>query len=173
VRRALEAQPLFRLLHVLLGDRLRRQDTLAVDPPRRALFACSAMIPEMEGFRAEDKGRSSLFQYDLATGKLTRTLALTGPGKGHVCNDLAVDEHGGILVSDSLSGTIYTANPGDTALTPLVPPGLLKSPQGIAVAPDGRTLLGADTALHWNRQKTRLRALQAPPLFPNSTLTRG
>jgi len=36
-----------------------------------------------------------------------------------------------------------------------------------------RTLLGADTALHWNRQKTRLRALQAPPLFPNSTPTRG
>ena len=139
---------------------------LAVDPPRHALFACSAMIPEMEGFRAEDKGRSSLFQYDLATGKLTRTLALTGPGRGHVCNDLAVDERGGVLVSDSLSGAVYAANPGENTLTPLLPPGILKSPQGIAVSPDGRTLYIADYAhgiARVDRAARRVTMLPGPP----------
>jgi DNA-binding beta-propeller fold protein YncE len=139
---------------------------LAVDPPRRALFACSAMIPEMEGFRAEDKGQSSLFQYDLATGKLARTLALTGSGRGHVCNDLAVDERGGILVSDSLSGAVYAANPGEDALTPLLPPGTFKSPQGIAASPDGRTLYIADYArglARVDRATRRVTMLPGPP----------
>ncbi len=119
---------------------------LGVDAPRHALFACSAMIPHMEGFRPEDEGKSSLFQLDLATGKVTRELALQGPGKGHVCNDLAIDAAGVVFVSDSISGAVYTADPGANALTVLLPPGVLASPQGIAVAPDGRTLYIADYA---------------------------
>jgi streptogramin lyase len=139
---------------------------LAVDPPRHALYACSAMIPEMEGFRADEKGQSSLHQLDLATGKLTRKLTLTGPGKGHVCNDLAIDAGGVLFVSDSLSGAVYTANPGEDALTPLLPPGILKSPQGIVVSPDGRTLYIADYShgvVRVDRATRRVTPLPGPP----------
>lgn len=141
---------------------------LAVDPPRRALYACSAMIPQMEGFRAEDEGQSSLFQYDLsaADGKLARKLALTGPGKDHLCNDLAIEADGTVFVSDSGSGAIFTAKPGDTALTPLLPPGALKSPQGIAVSPDGRALYIADYAhglARVDRASHRVTILPVPP----------
>jgi hypothetical protein len=54
-----------------------------VDARRHALWACSTAVPEMNGYRADDKGRSGLFKLDVASGKLLQKSALEEPGVEH------------------------------------------------------------------------------------------
>ena len=119
---------------------------LAVDPPRRALWACSTAVPEMNGYRADDKGRSGLFKLDVASGKLLQKIALVEPGVEHNLNDLAIDEAGNLFIADTASSAIYTLPAGGERLDIFVEPGKLASPQGIALSPDGKALFVADYA---------------------------
>src|SRR5262245_5854708 len=102
---------------------------LAVDRPRRLLWACSSTMPEMDGFAMAESGRGALFAFDLSTAAQKARLPLPGPGR-HNCNDLALDAKGGVLVADPLAHTIFRLAPGGRALAPVVPPGRLQSPQG-------------------------------------------
>lgn len=116
---------------------------LAVDAPRRALWASSQATPQMIGFRQEDTGRSFLAEYDVDSGRLRRTVA--APEGGQVA-DLSVGKGGAVFVSDPASGRVYLLEREGKALRTLVAPGSLRSPQGIAIAADGRTLYVADYA---------------------------
>jgi len=46
---------------------------MKIDEKRRILWACSAAVPQMRGFKKEDDGKSGIFKYDLKTGKLLKT----------------------------------------------------------------------------------------------------
>jgi hypothetical protein len=117
---------------------------LAVDAPRRALWASSEGVTYMSGFRKEDEGRSFVFEYDLRTGRLRRRLGLpAGVSDGHL-SDLTVASGGDLYVSDPESGRVYRLAAGEDALRVLVPPGPLGSPQGLALSADGRWLFVAD-----------------------------
>jgi hypothetical protein len=68
------------------------------------------------------------------------------PGKGKAAlNDLAFAPDGAVYASDSLSGALYRLPPGAPALMRLDVS--LKSPQGMAVSGDGKSLLVADYSL--------------------------
>jgi sugar lactone lactonase YvrE len=114
---------------------------LAADTPRRTLWACTAALPEMQGWRKEDEGRTAAVAFDLETGLEKARLSL-GPGR-HSCNDLAVSADGQVFVSDTGANTILTAVRGAPTLSVLVPEGIA-SPQGIALSPDERSLFVAD-----------------------------
>jgi sugar lactone lactonase YvrE len=114
---------------------------LAADTPRRTLWACTAALPEMEGWRKEDEGRTAAVAFDLDTGLEKARLSL-GPGR-HSCNDLAVSTDGQVFVSDTGANTILTAVAGASRLSVLVPEGIA-SPQGIALSADERSLFVAD-----------------------------
>jgi streptogramin lyase len=117
---------------------------LAVDAPRRVLWASSEGVAYMSGFRKEDEGRSFVFEYDLRTGRLRRRLGLpAGVSDGHL-SDLTVASGGDLYVSDPESGRVYRLAAGEDALRVLVPPGPLGSPQGLALSADGRWLFVAD-----------------------------
>jgi sugar lactone lactonase YvrE len=107
---------------------------LRVDAKRNLLWACSAALPEMLGYEKSMDGSSSLFAYDLATGKLVRRVGLPKEGK-RALNDLAIAENGDVYSTDSLGGGLYRLKAGAGSLETVVPPAALRSPQGIGFVP--------------------------------------
>jgi hypothetical protein len=107
---------------------------LDVDGARGLLWACTSAVPEMAGYREADAGRAEAVAFDLRTGAVARRVAVAAGG-GHACNDLAVVGGGDVLVSDSVSGEVLRVGPAGEP-RPLVPAGVLVSPQAIAAAPD-------------------------------------
>ena len=116
---------------------------LAVDAPRRALWAASQATPQMAGLRKEDAGRSFLAEIDLDTGRLRRTVR--APEGGRLA-DLSAGADGTVFAADPESGRVYVLDRDAKALRTLVEKGALRSAQGIAIAPDGKTLYVADYA---------------------------
>lgn len=96
----------------------------------------------MRGLRPEDQGRSFVIEYDLAGGRLRRTLPPpSGIGEAHL-SDLCVAPDGTLVVSDPRSGRVYVL--AEAGFRVLVDAGPLASPQGLAFTPDGRWLFVAD-----------------------------
>lgn len=112
--------------------------SLAIDPRRRLLWAASGVVEQTPNPAGAFRG---LIGIDLATLRPVRRLAV--PGEGSPA-DIALATDGTIYASDPNSGAIYRARPGDTALSVVVPPGRLRSPQGLVPSADGRRLYVAD-----------------------------
>jgi len=117
---------------------------MAADARNRILWACTSAMGETAGVTAEDKGRAALLRYDLDTGKLLTRYPLAGGQPGHNCNDLAIGPAGDLFVSDALTGAILRLAPGAVGLEEFLPPGTMRSPQGLAFSGDGRYLFAAD-----------------------------
>jgi hypothetical protein len=112
--------------------------SLAIDPRRRLLWAASGVVEQTPNPEGAFRG---LIAVDLATLRPVRRLAV--PGEGSPA-DIALATDGTVYASDPNSGAIYRARPGDTALSVFVPPGRLRSPQGLVPSADGRRLYVAD-----------------------------
>lgn len=95
-------------------DRIATTLGVKVDAPRNRVIA--AVTDYGVGVRSDPHRRNNLAAvavFDLATG---RTLALHDltdlvPGPAHLANDVAVDAHGNIYVTDSLAAAIYRIDP--------------------------------------------------------------
>jgi hypothetical protein len=113
---------------------------LKVDPAARTLWACSGAGPSS----GELDGTSSLFRYDLATGKLLGRHDL--PGRPHLCNDIALGKDGEVFFTDSKGGMLHRLRrqAGDYRMETLVGPGTFIYPNGVAISPDLRKLFVAD-----------------------------
>ena len=111
---------------------------LAVDNRRRLLWAASGVVEQTPNPETAFRG---LIAVDLGNLRPVRRLAV--PGEGSPA-DIAVAADGTVYASDPNTGAIYRAGPTDTALTILVRPGLLNSPQGLVPTPDGRRLYVSD-----------------------------
>ena len=118
---------------------------IAVDPARHALWASSTRLPHMVGYVAADKDVSGLFQYELATGKLTASYLLPADGKPHALGDVAIAPNGDLYTSDSATPTLYRLAAGARKLEAFVDHGFL-SLQGMALSADGKLLYVADYA---------------------------
>ena len=114
---------------------------LAVDTASRTLWATTAAIPLYAAYQAADSGRSAVLAYDLDSGALRRRW--DAPAGRHQLGDMTVAPEGTVYVSDADEGAVYRIARGDTALERFAA-GDLVSPQGLAVASDGRRLLVAD-----------------------------
>ena len=124
------------------------------------LWVATSAVPETLGAPAAARGRAAVLVYDVRDGALLRHCPAPAPG---VLGDLL--PHGdGAWVSDSTGGVAFVRS-ADCAWTPLVPPGRLVSPQGLADGGPGRLFVAdyrgglflADTA------RGELRAVPAPP----------
>jgi sugar lactone lactonase YvrE len=116
---------------------------IAVDAAHRTLWASSTALPHMLGYRPEDKDRSGLYKYDLASGKLIASYAIAHDGRAHALGDVIVSSRGDAYTTDSASPTIYRVAAGAAALEVLVEGGF-DSLQGLALSPDEHTLYVAD-----------------------------
>jgi hypothetical protein len=111
---------------------------LAVDRRRRLLWLASGVVDQTPSPETAFRG---LIAVDLVTLRPVRRVPVTGLGSPA---DIAVAADGTVYASDPNSGAIYRARPGDAALQVLVPPGRLRSPQGLVPAADGRRLYVSD-----------------------------
>lgn len=131
---------------------------MGVDEPRRLLWFASAPADPMP-----DPGSafSGLVAIDLDRLEEARRVPVPGAHLG----DVALAEDGTLYASDGQSGAIYRCRPGCAVAEMLVPPGVLRSPQGIVVWPGGHRLYVADYALGLFR-------LELPSLRLRPVLTR-
>lgn len=120
---------------------------LKVDPKQRILWALSSALPEMNGFRPEEKGFSSVYKYDLTDGKLIKKYLMIVPGEKHAFNDLALDSKGNLYISDTEARSLYQIDIKSDEISVFLPPGKLLSPQGLAFSEDEKSLYVADYAL--------------------------
>lgn len=91
-------------------------------------------------------GPSALIALNLADGKIADVYRVPDDGR-HVLNDVTVAPDGTVYTSDALDGSLYLLAPGAGALTRLGPRKLFKSPQGMAISSDGKSLLVIDYPL--------------------------
>lgn len=111
---------------------------LAIDARRHLLWLTSGVVEQTPSPETAFRG---LIAVDLRSLRVVRRLpAPTGGSPG----DLVVARDGSVYASDPQSGAIYRARPDGTVLDILVPPGAMKSPQGLAFSPDGHRLYVAD-----------------------------
>lgn len=117
---------------------------LAVDSARNTLWATAEAIPISLGFDSTLAGRAAVFRYDLKNGTLLQRYDLPRSER-HGAGDIAVAENGDLFISDAADGTVLVIRHGG-AIQMLVPKGELMSPQGHAIAPDGKHIYLADYA---------------------------
>ncbi|MEA3008458.1 MAG: hypothetical protein QOJ91_150 [Sphingomonadales bacterium] len=113
---------------------------LAVDSKGRRLWAASAVAEVVPG---PETAFSGLVAFDLDGLREARRV----PTPGFQPGDVAVAEDGTVYASDPRSGAILRCRPGCAATEILVPPGILRSPQGLVAWPGGRRLYVADYEL--------------------------
>ena len=117
---------------------------MKVDPEHRTLLACSeADGPGMEGFSPGDLGKSAVFEFDLATGKVVHVFRAPVGGP-HLFNDLVFTRNGILYVSDSKEGTVWRIDRRSGRVARFGAAGRFVYPNGIAIDPGERTLFVAD-----------------------------
>jgi sugar lactone lactonase YvrE len=111
---------------------------MVYDGTRRVLWATTSALPQVEGYKAENEGKSALLKIDPRSGRVIETLSATDGGKHHF-NDVALAEDGTVYVSDGSSPNIFRVH-GKTLVSFLRGP--FTNLQGLAVR--GSMLYAAD-----------------------------
>jgi hypothetical protein len=116
---------------------------LLIDPARRQLIATTTGVPLMQGYRKEDGGKSGIFIFDLATGKLLRHVLLpeTEP---HLLNQAVVNQDGDIFVVDNATHEIDRLRIHSNEIELYISSVVFLAPQSLALSADQRTLYVAD-----------------------------
>lgn len=125
---------------ILLREPLLGVFGLACDAARSRLWAATSLLDE--------PGRSELVAIDTAR---RRAVARYAPPPGHPAaqfGDVALSPAGEVFVSDSKGGAVLRLRKGATTLETLLPPGKLRSPQGMVVSGDRLILADYATGLH-------------------------
>lgn len=119
---------------------------IGVDSARGLVWVASAAVPQVQGYQAADSGRSALFAFDLASGKLRRKVRLPNDGTGNSVGDLTVAKDGSVFASDTRASAVFQVKPGADAATLVVGQNpLIRNPQGLVVEP--KRLLVSDYSL--------------------------
>ncbi|HEX4333355.1 MAG TPA: SMP-30/gluconolactonase/LRE family protein [Usitatibacter sp.] len=106
---------------------------LAVDAPRRILYAVSTSALTAEGRKNR---RNAIFAFDVDSGRLLHRMEIAG---AIGLNDVAVAPGGRIFTTDSGSGAVYEVAP-DKVPKAWAAPGELPGANGLAVSPDASRL---------------------------------
>jgi hypothetical protein len=109
---------------------------MKIDPSRRMLWAASS---ELSG---EQNGHSGVFQYDLKRRTLINKYLL--PGTDHGLGDLEIDSKGNVYTTDSKTPGLYFLKSGSEKLELLIGDEAFRSPQGLVLSADEKTLFIAD-----------------------------
>jgi hypothetical protein len=94
------------------------------------LWVCSNTVER------DANGKSMIHAFDIVSGHLAKKLILDAPGEMHLFNDLAIDSHGSVYVSDSDDGAIYRANIYSKYPELFIKDDKLNYANGITITPD-------------------------------------
>lgn len=116
---------------------------MAVDARNRVLWVATSWMPQVTGCTPERDGKGGLVRFDLATGRVTGAFVVAD-SRPHAISDLAIGPNGDVYATDSKTPAIYRLRAGGSALEAVVDGEPFRSPQGLAVARDGKRLYIAD-----------------------------
>jgi sugar lactone lactonase YvrE len=116
---------------------------LAVDARRRLLWATTGWVPHCEACKPEDKDKTALLAFDLASGALKQRIE--SPAKG-LLGDMTIGRKGDLYVSEGIHGAVFHLAPGGKELERLDTPGEFPSPQTPSLSADEKTLYVPDYA---------------------------
>lgn len=111
--------------------------------PDGTLWFASAAVPQLEN-AGDDAGRTGLFRFDLAAGRVTEAAELARAAHDQVLGDLVIADRDTIYTTDSLGGGVYRYRIDARRFETVVEPGVLGSPQGLVLDATGRHLYVAD-----------------------------
>jgi hypothetical protein len=106
---------------------------LAIDEPRKTLWAAMTALPEMSGFEADMKGYAALAEIDLDKGELRRVIAVPADGRDHGLGDVLLGPDGTVYATDSMAPIIWQLAPGAEELQAVVDSPIFGSLQGMAL----------------------------------------
>lgn len=114
---------------------------LALDARAGVLWAAASPVPPALHGLAADAPRPApaLLKIDLVSGRVLARYP--APTEGQMLGDVTLALDGTVYVA---GGDLFQLRPGGEALEILTPAGLMRSPQGMAAAPDGAALIVAD-----------------------------
>jgi len=144
---------------------------MKVDSARRILWACTAEIAQMEGYRKRPEGdRTGLVKYDLRSGKLIGRYLLeedTGP---HLFGDLTLLPSGDVIATDSRTPAVYVLARGSEKLEPFVQSELFVNLQGVDYSARDNSLYVADYSRGIFRIDVRTKRVHLMPALKGATL---
>ena len=96
------------------------------------LWFASAAVPQFEGV-GDALGKSGVFRLDLDSGKISERCLLPDSDEEQVLGDLVLTADDVVYTTDSLTGVVYSYEPGSGAFDTLVDRGVFGSPQGLVL----------------------------------------
>ncbi len=149
-------------------DGLRAVLGMRVDPAKRRLWACTAAMSHMEGFREGQKPESALLEFDADSGKLVRERALRVEPEPASCDDVALGPDGSVYVNDTAHPVLYVLKPGAAELETFLNNAELGQPQGFAVSDDGKTVYVSNyrRVMAIDVESRKVTAVETPADFP-------
>ncbi|HYC67132.1 hypothetical protein [Brevundimonas sp.] len=125
----------------LAGAELSGVLGLVMDAPAGVLWAATAPVPPAVNGLAEGVPRPgpALLKIDAASGRVLARYP--APADNGSLGDVALGPDGTVYAA---GGDLFQLRPGGEALEVLLPSGPMRSPQGMALTPDGAALIVAD-----------------------------
>jgi len=117
---------------------------LLVDQQRNRLWVTSAATRAFSGYEPADKGRSSLFEFNLETLELIRRYPVPVDGRSHVLGSMEINAGGDIFIADRTLPIVYGKAADEQKLKGLFASRDMISMRGVAIQPDGGLLYVAD-----------------------------
>ena len=119
---------------------------MALDAEAGLLWAATSPLPPaVYGLGADAVlPPPELLKIDLSTGVVLARIAAPSGALERGLGDIVRASNGAIHVADSVTGELLVLRPGAARLEVLLPAGMLGSPQGMVVTPDGTGLIVAD-----------------------------
>ena len=126
------------------GGGLRQMLGLKVDAGRRLLWVVNGRYPDItytDANRPPDAGTGGVRAYNIDSGALVTAVEVDErPALVHGFNDMALAADGTVYLTDSNTHAVYRLAPGGRTLELLLRDARMTFPNGIAIAPDQRTL---------------------------------
>lgn len=142
---------------------------MKVDNQRRLLWVISNAAREMNDYAPAMDGQSSVFAYDLGSGKLVTKIEFGNAQSPSLLNDLVVLDDGSVLITDSDGGGIMRVRFGSDTIETWIPAHTFTFPNGIAVIAREPFVYVADFR---GLSQIDLRSRTITPLpVPNDTLS--
>ena len=139
------------------------------DPGAGTLWVTTAAIPQMAGYLPADSGRSGIYAFHLATGRLKSRYLLPASSQGHLLGDLVVAPNGDVYATDSQDPVIWRIVKGSDQVQEFLRHPLFRSLQGPALNRSGSTLYVADYSHGVLAVDLNTREVTALPIPPGTT----
>jgi hypothetical protein len=127
------------------GNGLWGVDALGVDAAHGKLFVASAATPQYKGFDKDNAGKTGIFEFDLASGKLLHKYILPQARGPHALSSITVGKDGHVYAADRVHREIYKVDGGELKLLTTNP--RLTDITALALSDDGKTLYLSDFAM--------------------------